>query len=327
MHAPRIITRGRGPLSLLITLALFTGSCGPTPRSQTTDNRSAQEPQLPAAFASAVAPESVNTIDGKVVGIADGDTITVLKDQTQFKIRLEGIDAPEGGQAYGTQARKALGDIVFQKDVEVRWEGEDKYNRILGDVYLGGRWINKELVEEGWAWHYKQYSTSPILAQAEAEARAQKRGLWQDAHPIAPWDFRHSPSTALIPTPSTALVPTDKQEQTVYITKTGSKYHTAGCRYLAKSSIPIPLSEAKKRYTPCSVCGAGFLGSREGQSSPSPSISSSAREPQTSTEQEGGYWITTSSGIRHNSGCRYYRNSKGRPCGPNEGRACRICGG
>lgn len=199
------------------------------------------------AFIESASPLA-HVIIGKVVSIADGDTLTVLDEtKTQHKIRLEGIDAPERGQAYGRQASEALGDKVFQKRVRVEWREKDTYRRTLGQVFLlDGLWVNKQLVEEGWAWHYKQYSKSEVLAEAETEARAVRAGLWQAQNPTAPWDYRH--------TPAPAAEVTDEQEITVYVTKTGNKYHQEGCRYLSKSSIPMPLSQAARRYSPCSAC-------------------------------------------------------------------------
>ncbi len=130
-------------------------------------------------------------IRGKVVGIADGDTITVLDSQkVQHKIRLEGIDAPERGQAFGTKSREKLSDLVGDKDVVVTWEKKDRYGRILGDVHVGDRLINLEMVQEGLAWHYKQYSKSKELAESEEEARRAKKGLWADKSPVPPWEFR-----------------------------------------------------------------------------------------------------------------------------------------
>ena len=127
---------------------------------------------------------------GKVVKVADGDTITVLFDKTQHRIRLAGIDAPESKQAFGTRARQALADKVFGKEVKVVWKKRDKYKRILGNIYLDGRWVNKEMVAEGWAWHYRYFSSDRELAKAEAAAKEAKKGLWADADPIPPWEFR-----------------------------------------------------------------------------------------------------------------------------------------
>ena len=130
-------------------------------------------------------------IRGRVVAIADGDTITVLDaNQVQRKIRLEGIDAPEKKQAFGTRSRQTLGDLVAGKDVTVQWNKKDRYGRIIGHVYLGDRDIDLEMVQAGMAWHYRQYSKSAELASAEAEARKDRLGLWADANPVPPWAFR-----------------------------------------------------------------------------------------------------------------------------------------
>ncbi|HEY4313204.1 MAG TPA: thermonuclease family protein [Pirellulales bacterium] len=209
----------------------------------------------------------VEVLKGKAVGITDGDTLTLLDGQQhQVKIRLEGIDAPESHQAYGTLARKALAGKAFEKDVVVESHGQDKYGRTLGHVFIGSRWINKELVQEGWAWHYREYSKSAVLADAESEARTKHAGLWQDDKPVAPWDFRHPPAQSSVAVaqpaspsaaPTVSLKPQSSKptdEQTVYVTKTGTKYHAPGCRHLSKSSIPIKLSDASAKYSPCSVC-------------------------------------------------------------------------
>jgi micrococcal nuclease len=127
---------------------------------------------------------------GRVVSIADGDTVTVLRDRERVKVRLNGIDAPEKGQAFGTTARKHLGDQIAKKTVKVVWKEKDRYGRTLGDVYFDDRWIERELVRDGYAWHYTRYSKDKRLAEAETEAREKKRGLWQDREPVAPWEYR-----------------------------------------------------------------------------------------------------------------------------------------
>lgn len=130
-------------------------------------------------------------IRGKVVSIADGDTITVLDaDKVQHKVRLEGIDAPEKAQAFGARSKERLSEKIGEKDVVVTWKEKDRYGRILGDVSLDSRNINLEMVEDGMAWHYKQYSKSKKLAEAEVESRKEKKGLWADKDPVPPWNFR-----------------------------------------------------------------------------------------------------------------------------------------
>ena len=126
-----------------------------------------------------------------VISISDGDTITVLlKDKTQQKVRFAEIDCPEKKQAFGTKAREELGKKIFGKHVDIDWTKKDRYGRIIGKVYLNGRYINKEMIEEGWAWHYTEYSHSQEMADAQEYAKKNKLGLWADKHPIPPWDFR-----------------------------------------------------------------------------------------------------------------------------------------
>lgn len=132
---------------------------------------------------------------GKVVGISDGDTITVLRSEAggiaRVKVRLAGIDAPEGEQAHGSKAKAALSKKVFGKAVRVVYTERDRYGRILGDVYLGRDWINLAMVSEGWAWHYKTYSKDRQLATEEGAARISRRGLWRDtSKPVPPWEYR-----------------------------------------------------------------------------------------------------------------------------------------
>lgn len=146
---------------------------------------------IPAVLLAFVASLQADEIRGKVVSIADGDTITVLDaDKVQHKIRLQGIDAPEKKQAFGTKSKELMGEKVAGQEVVVTWTEKDRYGRVLGEVMIGTRHINLEMVQEGMAWHYKQYSKSKELAAAEDEARMAKKGLWADKEPVPPWEFR-----------------------------------------------------------------------------------------------------------------------------------------
>ena len=140
-----------------------------------------------------------DTLLGKVINVADGDTITVLDDtHTQHKIRLTGIDAPEKRQAFGNVSKQSLADMVAGQPVAVEWVKVDKYGRKVGKVLLAGLDCNLVQIKRGLAWHYKQYQReqSPTdqqsYAAAEIEARAAKLGLWRDADPMPPWEFRHN---------------------------------------------------------------------------------------------------------------------------------------
>jgi len=133
---------------------------------------------------------SAGTFSGKCVGISDGDTISVMKYGRAIKIRLEGIDCPEPGQDFGTRARRFTSDMVFGKIVEVKEYNQDVYGRIVARVYVDGKDLSLELVKAGLAWHFKKYSSDPILAGAEDQARKQKIGLWSMPNPIPPWEYR-----------------------------------------------------------------------------------------------------------------------------------------
>lgn len=135
---------------------------------------------------------------GDVVGVVDGDTITVLDaDKVQHKIRLTGIDAPEKKQPFGNRSKQSLSNMVFNKTVTVETGKRDRYGRELGKVLAGGKDVNLEQVRAGLAWHYKAYERTQsatdrqVYADAENEAKAAKRGLWADSAPTPPWEWRH----------------------------------------------------------------------------------------------------------------------------------------
>jgi micrococcal nuclease len=136
---------------------------------------------------------SLSDFEGEVVGVIDGDTIEVLNDGKAVRIRLNGIDCPEHNQPYGSKAKQYVSDLIFSKHVKVRVKELDRYGRTIADIYLlDGTWLNKEIVDAGFAWHYKQYSTDKDLSTSEVTARKDRLGLWQDSNPIAPWEFRRS---------------------------------------------------------------------------------------------------------------------------------------
>lgn len=127
----------------------------------------------------------------KVVGVTDGDTLTAVdSDDVRHKIRLQGIDAPEVGQPFGTKARQMLGDMTVRKTVTVRLHGRDRFGRDLARVEVDGRDVGLALVTDGMAWQYDRYDSSPELADAEREARNARRGLWSEDDPVPPWEWR-----------------------------------------------------------------------------------------------------------------------------------------
>ena len=137
------------------------------------------------------------TLHGWVIGISDGDTITVLDNtNTQFKIRLAGIDAPEKKQDFGNASKKSLSDLVYDQQVTVDWHKEDRYGRIVGKVIRDNVDINLEQIKKGMAWFYRNYQNELVLddrldyLHAEEAAIKNQIGIWSLQSPIPPWDFR-----------------------------------------------------------------------------------------------------------------------------------------
>ena len=144
---------------------------------------------LPAlAAACAVAPR--DSFTGRVVAVLDGDSLKVLRDGAEVEVRLLGVDAPEGGQAFGNVSKRALSNLVFGRTVHVAVREIDRYGRSVARVTADGTDVGLELVRGGFAWHYARYLDDAAYAAAQREARAARRGLWQDPAPIAPWEYR-----------------------------------------------------------------------------------------------------------------------------------------
>ena len=127
---------------------------------------------------------------GKVVAVADGDTMTVLKDLQQVKVRLTEIDAPEKKQAFGNRSKESLSDLCFGKTATLVEKGKDRYGRTLARVTCNGVDANAEQVKRGMAWVYDRYVTDKSLYAVQDAARASHLGLWHDEHPVPPWEWR-----------------------------------------------------------------------------------------------------------------------------------------
>lgn len=147
-----------------------------------------------------------DTLSGHIVGVSDGDTVTLLDAaHHQHKIRLAGIDAPEKSQPFGQRAKERLSDAVFGQPVTVEGSKTDRYGRLVGKIMVSGMDANLGQIRAGMAWHYKQYEKEQtpadrlVYAEAEGVARLQKVGLWRDANPQAPWDFRHGAAAQATP--------------------------------------------------------------------------------------------------------------------------------
>ena len=131
---------------------------------------------------------SLFAFPAKVVKISDGDTITILQNKEQTKVRLYGIDAPEKKQDYGQKSRQFLASLIAGQMVEVEPKGKDRYKRTLGIIHFKGQDINAQMVLNGYAWAYVKYSR--IYVDQEKTARKNKLGLWQSSDPTPPWQLR-----------------------------------------------------------------------------------------------------------------------------------------
>jgi micrococcal nuclease len=130
----------------------------------------------------------------RVVSITDGDTVRVRTSLGVLKVRLDSIDAPEKKQAFGSRSRQALGQLLpAGTPVQLLNLGEDRYHRTLAQLYLlDGTNVNASQVRHGYAWVFTRYCRDPdYWAPLQEEARQHRRGLWVDANPVPPWDFRH----------------------------------------------------------------------------------------------------------------------------------------
>jgi micrococcal nuclease len=139
------------------------------------------------------------TYEGKVIGVSDGDTVTVLMSRHQIRVRLAEIDAPEKRQPFGERSKQSLSDLVYGKQVKVNQEDRDHYGRVVGRVYAGGLDVNAEQLKRGMAWVYRQYNRDKSLLALKQEARGAKRGLWTDPNPTPPWG-----STGMAASPASA---------------------------------------------------------------------------------------------------------------------------
>ena len=140
---------------------------------------------------------NAKTIEGLVVGVADGDTITILDQQKNtYKIRLQGIDAPEKNQAFGEKSKQSLHNLVHSKQVSIEYDKEDKYGRIVGKVTVDDVDVCLQQLVLGMAWHYKKYqneqsvSDRALYSDTELKSKSLNLGLWSDDTPMPPWEFR-----------------------------------------------------------------------------------------------------------------------------------------
>jgi micrococcal nuclease len=184
------------------------------------------------------------------VSIEDGDSFGVLRNGREIRIRLLGVDCPEGGQDFGQRAKAFTSDLIFNRIVELDVRDIDQYGRLVALVTIEGQDLGLALVKAGLGWHYTQYSKDPALATAERDARVEKRGLWAQPNPVAPWTYRKPVPARAVPAaprlPLAALA-----TAAVFHGNTDSKvFHAQGCVYYECKNCTVKLTsvdEARSR--------------------------------------------------------------------------------
>ena len=200
---------------------------------------------------------SETIITGKVIRIADGDTVTVLQNKQEYKIRLYGIDTPEKKQDFGTKAKEFTAGLVFKRDVKVIQKDVDRYGRIVGIIYVGNICINQEIIKAGFAWVYRQYCKDPFCREwmdLETQARENRIGLWSHKDPVPPWEYRRGGKAS-----SETNNQTLKAEGNVYHGNRRSHvFHQPSCKDFNCKNCTIVFHSRKEAikagFRPCGGC-------------------------------------------------------------------------
>ena len=138
-----------------------------------------------------LAERAAADLQGRVVGVPDGDTLTIRVDGASLRVGLDGVDAPELGQPYGKSSRRSLAQLCRGKEASVVERGKDENGRVLGSVRCGELDANAEQVRLGMAWvHLRYLPLGSPLYEFEANARLRRVGLWRAKEPVPPWEWK-----------------------------------------------------------------------------------------------------------------------------------------
>lgn len=198
------------------------------------------------------------TFHGKVVEVADGDTIVVLPvGRRAVRIRVDGIDCPEFGQAYSYQAKQFTVSLVFGKQVRIEGKERDRLDRLVARVFVGEQDLSVALVQAGLAWHYVHFSADPVLIAAERAARSAEIGVWSETDPVPPWDYRHGRRERR-ETSRQAPLPRASTDVEYHGNRRSRVYHAPGCRHYNCGNCTVLLrskeeaeSQGFKKHTGC----------------------------------------------------------------------------
>lgn len=198
---------------------------------------------------------------GKVVGVSDGDTITVLHDGKGEKIRLYGVDCPESHQDFGSKAKQFTSDMVFGKVAEVKPMDTDRYGRTVGLVSVDGKLLNEELINAGMAWVYTQYCKEPFCSSwtsHQEKARSTKIGLWSIPTPTPPWEFRHPTKSEQPKNQVSSRTETEQQEMLYHGNRSSKVFHSRECQHFNCKNCTAEFRSREEAvaagYRPCGIC-------------------------------------------------------------------------
>ncbi len=201
------------------------------------------------------------TLSGVVTHVADGDTLDITANGRTYTIRLDGIDAPERGQAFGREARVQLRVLAFSKPATATVLDRDRYGRTVARVIVAGRDLSEEMVKAGLAWHFVRYSADRRLAALEQQARQQRRGLWADRSPLPPWQYRSDRGAPQKVTPPPRSPAAPLPAGPYHGNLSSRVYHATGCPdYNCRNCTQVFSSrrEAKAAgYRPHNACVVG----------------------------------------------------------------------
>ena len=203
------------------------------------------------------------TITGKVIKVADGDTITILTPgNEQIKIRLSAVDTPEGGQAYGKKAKQFTSRMVYKKNVQVEKETVDRYGRTIGFVYIEDANLSEEIIRNGYGWVYRKYCTADYCndwLKLEKAARDAQIGLWADKNPQPPWEWRAehrngngSGSNVSVAKSSSAVIPGAGGSIVYHGNRRSHVFHGPSCRDYNCKNCTVRLESVQE------AVGAGY---------------------------------------------------------------------
>jgi endonuclease YncB( thermonuclease family) len=219
----------------VVAALIFVIACSATQRS---NDRNQAETSPGRSEAPPPASQGRSSLVGEVEVVIDGDTIDVRDQQKRLlRIQLQGIDAPEPGQAFESNSRQNLTRLVANRQVHVEWQKRDPFDRIVGKVFLENRDLSLEQLQAGLAWHYAEFADEQneadrlSYAQAEQSARSRKLGLWQDQSTVPPWVFRHHRSLTggFKPPQQNSSTVTNAIEGEIRGNRRSKIYHWPGC--------------------------------------------------------------------------------------------------